>query len=279
MKSLFTILALSMTVGIFAQDAYKSITIDGKTNEPIPYVNIGIKDASTGTVSDHKGRFVLKMHAPNDVVIFSSIGYETLEAVGSELVAMDVVKMKATDYLIPQIEIKARRFDGDEKMFGVKNEKRGLSVGFGGPQLGTEIGAPIYIDRPTYIKSANFVLNHAKGDSLLFRINIYDYQDGKIGEKVLRENVNIAQKQQKGTITVDLTPYDLVLENSVLLSLEWLRDYDELGSKGVTFDTRKSKDLKGIYVRLVSNRAIEQLPFKRKIKPCFYFMGKQSRQH
>lgn len=261
---------------VSAQSTLSGTCLDSDTKEPIPYVNIGIKDQSKGTVSDFDGNFSLMNIDPNWIIVFSTIGYETVQFSGSAFPKEGLISMKSKDYTFDQIEIEASRFDSEERIFGVRNETRGHSIGFGGTQLGTEIGAPIRIDKPTYIKSANFVLNHAKGDSLLFRINIYQLTDEEIGENKLRENILIKQEQRKGTITIDLTPYELILESDVLLSLEWIRNYDEVGNKGITFDTKKGKKLTGTYLRIASGADYKKFKFKTKYSPCFYFVGIQS---
>ena len=55
---------------------------DSETLEPIPYVNIGITDATTGSVSNQNGEFQLIVHDHTDAsqIKLSHIGYETLVA-------------------------------------------------------------------------------------------------------------------------------------------------------------------------------------------------------
>ncbi len=251
--------------------------MDARTKNPIPYVNIGIAGKNIGTVSDEQGNFVLeiKSKAEEEAVTISAIGYETVIVSTDELSRDGTLALKPISYSMDEVEIKATKFDGPEQIFGVKNKARGLSISFESTLLGTEIGTPIPIDQPTYIKSANFVLNHAKGDSILFRINIYAFEDGNIGENLLKENIYIREKQRKGVISIDLTPYSLVLDQDVLLSLEWLRNFDELGNKGITFDTKKGKKLKGIYTKWTSQSDFRIISYNTRKNLCFYFTGKQ----
>jgi len=263
-------------IGLQGQDAYVGTIISEKNGEAIPYVNISYKNSSTGTVSDQEGNFKLKKEIEATDILFSAIGYEPLEMVVTDLMKAENVVLKETAYQIETIKIEATQFEKEAKIFGVKNKGRDKSIAFGNPQLGSEIGALVVINKPTLIKSANFVLNHAKGDSLLFRVNIYDYQNKTIGENLLKENILIQRKQKKGVITVDLSDYNLILENDVLLALEWIRDFDELGNKGITFDTKKTKKLRGVYLRSTKNEDFLKLRFvMKKAKPCFYFMGKE----
>ena len=270
-----------LNIGNFlvAQQIIKGKILDANTNQPIPYVNIGVKNLEMGTVSNVEGYFEFSTATGDYTILCSAIGYESLEILTSALNNDNTIFLHPKAYLIDSINIEAKHFSNEEKMFGEKNETRGKAVGFGSSQLGTEIGALIKIERPTYIKSANFVIVHAKGDRMLFRVNIYKYKDGIITENILTENILIDEKQRKGTISIDLTPYDLVLEHDVLLALEWIQDDKAEGNTGLTFDTKKSKDLKGVYMKLSSLREFEKMPIiKNKLKPCFYFIGKEELQ-
>lgn len=275
-KAILLLLTLFTTFSTFAQITVEGKVVDASTDKAIPFVNIGVKMQAIGTVSDEAGKFTLQVKQASDILSFSSIGYESIDLSAQTLKNQPIIKLVPKNYNIAQIEITASRFGSEDRIFGVRNETRGHSVGFGSRQLGTEIAAPINIEKPTYIKSAHFVINHAKGDSMVFRVNIYDFSNNQIGENILTENIIIRKVQEKGTITVDFTPYDLVLEKPVLLALEWIKDDNGKGNVGLTFDTKKGKGLKGTYLKEVSLGAFKKFPYKPKFNPCFYFIGKQS---
>ncbi len=275
MKIIYLLITLIIgSASLQAQITIKGQTLNAESGESIPYVNIGITAKAKGTVSDFEGKYRLVAET-GDMVTISAIGYKTIDVKAEDLKRTPLIQLESKGYELSTIEIEAQRFKSGEVMLGLKNKTRGLSIGFGSAQLGTEIGALIEVDHPTYIKNANFVLNHAKGDSLLFRVNIYSYKDGKVGDNLLPENVFIKEKQRKGTITVDLSAYNLILDSDVMLSLEWLRNFDEVGNKNITFDTKKSRKLKGVYAKYFSNGTFRKVPFKAKLKPCFYFIGKE----
>lgn len=267
-------LLLGWTGFLHAQTTLRGQVMEAETGDPIPYVNIGVKALAIGTVSNAEGNFELKLPQMDAVVTFSAIGYETLDISAKELQTQQEIALIRKRYQMPLVEVTATQFTED-KIFGERNDKRGLSIGFGSQELGAEIGALIELGAPTLIKSANFVLNHAQGDSIFFRVNIYDYQNEQIGENLLREHILINTAQRKGVITVDLSGYDLVLDGAVLLSLEWIHDDEGKGNMGITFDTKKGKRLKGVYVKHTSLSDFTKLDYKSNLKPCFYFVGKQ----
>ncbi len=256
-----------------AQVAVSGRVTDAATGAPLSYVNIGVPALGLGTVSDADGHFRLEVPDGDQAIVFSAIGYSPVELFAQAVLEKPSVQMAGKRYALPEVQVVASRFAGEDERFGERNEQRGHSVGFGSQQLGTEIGAPIALEGPTYLKSAHFVLNHAKGDSLLFRVNIYDFRDGVVGENLLRENVLIRARQEPGTITVDLTPYELLPDADVLLALEWLRDDEGKGNVGITFDTAKGKNPRGIYVKKTSLAPFAPLAYQGQRKPCFYFVG------
>ncbi len=276
MKSILTISLLLISINaLLAQHTIKGQIIDGKNNQPLSFVNIGIKNSSAGTVSNSDGEFELQVKSMQDTLVFSYIGYQSKKIAVSSISAIAFIRLEPKSYVIDEIEVTSTNFDV-ELILGAKNEdKRGVSIGFADAQLGTELGARIRIEKETLIKSVNFVLNHAKGDSLLFRVNIYNYENKKIGENILKQNIYFKDKQRKGTFSINLEEYDIILNNDVLLSLEWLKDFDESGNKSITFDSKRSKKFGGTYVRNAKINDFIKVPIIRKRKPCIYFIGKQ----
>ncbi|MEI6852813.1 MAG: carboxypeptidase-like regulatory domain-containing protein, partial [Bacteroidota bacterium] len=62
---------------LFSQNTViKGKITDVDSNEPVPFVNIGIKDQHKGTTSDMDGKFELPVTSGEYIILFSSIGYE-----------------------------------------------------------------------------------------------------------------------------------------------------------------------------------------------------------
>lgn len=78
---------LSLTLGLFttltfAQNINVSGTVtDSNSNQPLPGVNILVKDTSKGTTSDFDGNFSINDVSVNSVLVFSYLGYVTQEYV------------------------------------------------------------------------------------------------------------------------------------------------------------------------------------------------------
>lgn len=81
---LFAVLGLMLSQSIYAQPKTVTGTVtDATTNETLPGVNVIIKTTTTGTSTDQNGYYSIDV-APGQVLVFTSLGYETQEVnVGS----------------------------------------------------------------------------------------------------------------------------------------------------------------------------------------------------
>lgn len=79
-KSIIIImLALFSCISIYAQSKKTVSGIVSDDVAPLPGVGVVVKGTTNGTVTDLEGRFVIKEVKPTDVLVFSYIGYESLE--------------------------------------------------------------------------------------------------------------------------------------------------------------------------------------------------------
>lgn len=265
---------------LFSQSSivWQGRLVDARTRQPLPYVNIGVVDGMEGTVSEPSGAFQLSLKTQTARVRFSTIGYQALTIDLAEEPMDSLIALEPEAYLLEAVEIVRSHFDGSLATYGLRNgPERGHSVGFGSSQLGTEFGALIPITDSTWITSAHFELNHAKGDSMYFRVNMYAYDPTTetIGSNLLKDQIIISRPQKPGTLSVDIREYNLVLSAPVLLTLEWIRDDGKGGNQGLTFDVGKDKELSGTFWRMTSQSPLTQLDVKRRYKPCFYLQGKR----
>lgn len=232
---LFVVLLSPIT---FAQSITGKVTNEA-TGEPVPFVNIGILKLGMGTVSNTEGNYTLKHRKGEYKVLFSSIGYEVKEIPLAQLELNAMIKLTPKIEVLEEIEVQADKY-GRDVILGHKLDDKGHSIGFSGRLLGTEIGAHIKVKKEIALRSAHFTVNFTGADSLLFRLNIYDFSDGKVGDKILKDNIIINAPQKRGTYDIDLTQYQLIIKNDVMLSLEWVEDDLGVGNQALMFRSKKS---------------------------------------
>ncbi len=71
--------ALLLVTTVSAQLRITGVVTSAEDNEPIPFANVVVKGTTKGVSTDAEGKFVLENTPANATLIFSSIGYTTLE--------------------------------------------------------------------------------------------------------------------------------------------------------------------------------------------------------
>jgi len=77
-RTLLVVAALSVFSYAFAQRTVQGNVTDKEDNQPLPGVNVLVSGTNNGTATDAEGNFTLTLEDNQDVLIFSFIGYKTL---------------------------------------------------------------------------------------------------------------------------------------------------------------------------------------------------------
>jgi len=77
-KSLFVLIFVFYSLLLHAQMRVGGTVVD-ENGKPLPYVDIGFKGTTIGTISDEKGHFYLQTDKTYPVLVFSYLGYKTRE--------------------------------------------------------------------------------------------------------------------------------------------------------------------------------------------------------
>ena len=79
-KIIIAFVLLSQLVSAQSKGTVKGMLTDGEVNnEPLPFANVFIKGTTIGGTSDFDGNYSLSLNAGNHVLVFSFIGYATVE--------------------------------------------------------------------------------------------------------------------------------------------------------------------------------------------------------
>lgn len=256
------------------QTEYTGIVWDAEFNQAVPYANIGVPGTTKGTVSNLEGVYLISVSSGVDSLVFSSIGYHT------QTIALQYLAENDTVYLMPRV------YEGGEiivrskgykptRSFGNRQKKKGQSFGFETSQKGGQIGSVIHFRDTTLVESAHFGINFTGGDSLLFRVQVYPWDNGVTGESVLPENVLISTVQERGYIHAGLLPYNLHLKGTYLLTLEWLDRSSMIKNEGIRFRAKTVRRKNNTtYLRYNAITEFEQLKYVN-YQLAFYITGKE----
>ena len=201
--------------------------IDSKTEQPLQYVNVGILNQYVGTVTDAEGRFEFEISEEliDDTLKISMIGYKAHELIVKDLNSSGgqlLFKLKEQVSELDEVVLSAKAYK--KKTLGNKTKSKFLSTGFSYDQLGAEMGVRININKQTIVDQFNSHISYNRlSATSIFRLNFYKVKDGKPGANILREQIlTEIQPGQTGVISIDLRPYDLVLEDDIIITLEWV---------------------------------------------------------
>lgn len=223
---------------LYAQTTIFGKITDAEFNEPLPYVNIGIPGAGIGTVSDEAGYYLLEVpnHKINDSLYFSMVGFasqsfkiDQLDGSNEKLLNINF-QPEATS--LKEVVVTSGRWE--QKSIGNTTESKLIVAGFTTNQLGNEVAQFIRVkkQRPTLVQGFWLAIAENTIESVILRLNIYLEEEGFPGENVLQEPIYLELPNDPQTITVDLTPYDIYVEDDFFVSIEWIED---LGVEGLWF--------------------------------------------
>ncbi|MDC1460472.1 carboxypeptidase-like regulatory domain-containing protein [Flavobacteriaceae bacterium] len=243
-----------------AQFILQGRIIDALTKEPLPFVNIGILKKELGTVSNEDGFFFLEVPDvfAKETLRFSMIGFDERDFQVADLEAIllsnnTLVLAEQTTFLEEVVLTAEKKWD--TRVSGNTTTSKLLITGFTSNQLGNEIALFIKVKKtPAYIEGIQFSVVENIYPEVRFRVNVYSSEYRFPDENILKENIFVTLKQSEGIISVDLKEYDILIDDDVFISLEWIDE--DLGSEGLWFSA-------GVFGKSIYARSTSQAEWKK----------------
>jgi hypothetical protein len=220
---------------------YTGKVSDAQNAQAIAYVNIGVEGMDIGTVSDNEGNFTLTL--PDTLqsgrMRFSIVGYEakTFELADFKKQAPPIIRLQPLVFDLPSVAVQSYKLKS--KLLGCQAESPRIGGGFASNNLGSEVGLLIRTKRnPTYLDDFNFCISKNQYDTLFFRLNVYEYKNGLPERNILQQAIYITVTEtKKGWVSVDLAPYNIVVQGDFVIALEWVADFTKGGNiqQGLVF--------------------------------------------
>lgn len=237
MKYNITLLFFLLTFGITAQENSISGEIkDAKNNSNLDYVNIGISDKNTGTISDVKGNFNLKLNdkvTPNDTIIFSHIGFETKKILVSQLKSdHNKIILEPSENTLKEVVVQFKK--PKSKQFG--RSAKGLSLMHANffyamdktidDRLSREKGMQFKIKKDCKVNDFNFNITANDFKTVKFRLNFYKVENDLPSKIIVEKDILFEVKDGfRGLYTLDLKPYDIYLDKEmgeIAVTIQWI---------------------------------------------------------
>ena len=224
------ILSLFLSLPIGAQTFVIGQVIDAATKEPLPYVNIGLLNKNIGTVSDETGYFELEVNTEQnsrDTLRVSMIGFETKSYTLNDFINQNEIEVYLTEKstALDEVILSSKRKKYQTKILGNKTTSKALYAAFTSNKLGNEMGFIVRARKhPMILKKFNISLVENDYGPIKFRLNIYDVLNGLPNKTLLKDNIFIETEESSGIVSLDLTPYEIILDQDFFIAIEWIED-------------------------------------------------------
>ena len=250
---------LSFTV-LNAQHILQGRIIDAFTKEPLHFVNIGVLKKELGTVSNEDGFFFLEVPDlfAKETLRFSMIGFDERDFQVADLEAIllsnNTLVLAEQITFLEEVVLTAEK-KWDTRVSGNSTTSKLLITGFTSNQLGNEIALFVKVKKtPAYIDGIQFSVVENIYPEVRFRVNVYSSDYRFPDENIMKENIFVTLKQSEGLISVDLKEYDILVDDDVFISLEWIDE--DLGSEGLWFSA-------GVFGKSIYARSTSQAEWKK----------------
>ncbi len=231
-KLVFNIFTFLAPILVSAQDTF---LIKGKVlNEnatTLAYANIGIIGTRLGTISNANGAFELYFNETineEQVVRFSYLGYETKDYTIASLRLLNgqAIQLNKTGITLKTVEVRPDLLTA--KVIGHQKTNTSRMTNFSiskkpNQNLGAAIGRRFNIKQPSQLAEFKFYVGGNNFDTIRFRLNIYDIQNGRPHQLLNQTDIiTTLIDHKKGWASINLSDYPLFVKEDVIIALEWI---------------------------------------------------------
>lgn len=203
---------------------------DNDTHEQLAYASVGVKNKKGGGITSRDGAFSIDLSTLTtaDSILFSHIGYETVAyAVGSiDVSKLLEVKLKRQAKELEEFVVKAK-----VEILTIGNTKSsGRFTGWGDYSNSRGRARGLQVEPKAFpLKLTGFVcrVRYNTFDSVKIRINLFKKGEGPNFEQLLQHNIYYTIPKNAKWINVDLTPYSIVIKDTVILAIEWIDSWSD----------------------------------------------------
>lgn len=226
-----TITLLCSLTNVFSQEKTIRGSVLDNLKKPIPYANVGVLNKPIGTVTNNEGEFTLKI---NDSLILDTLKISSLGFKSKELIIKNLLDKKSSDiylesYIEELEEVKISSNNLKSYTEGKEKTKSKNQVFFANPEikninLGCEIGRKFVLNskKPSALEELKFYIKENNFEQIKFRINIYNMQNEIPLNRINKIDIYSEVKNINGWITVNLTDYNIIIKDNVIVTIEWI---------------------------------------------------------
>ena len=227
-KSIVLVCILGSLKGYSQEKIIRGKVFD-ENRKPLSYAAIGIAKTPHGTIADEHGNFVFYLPektGATDTLSVSCVGFNSAQVAVNKL--SDFVEIVLVGQLVRLPEVAVLVKTPETKIIGCTREMTFLNCNFAignkpGQNLGSEIGRKFFLKGKKYLVRKLNVYSRSNFDTVLFRVNVYSLKNGLPDKSLLNESIILKLIKPKiGWTSVDLAAYQLVYDQNIVVSLQWI---------------------------------------------------------
>ncbi|MCF2501271.1 carboxypeptidase-like regulatory domain-containing protein [Dyadobacter chenhuakuii] len=266
---------ISLPITLLGQ-SFKGTVSDAVNAKPLPYASIGVKAKSIGGIADADGRFdiAISKAAPTDTIIVSYLGYASVKIIKREI-SQSAYQIKLSPGALQLHEVIAQ---GKREIIPIGNQKAsGQYTGWGDykSSRGRLRGVAIETNElPLKLAKFKMHMDACEFDSVRFRLHILPLAGGYSGNlkaELINENIFFNVNKGQKWVSVDLAPYNLVIDENIVVAVEWLDAWVKEEERDESYKLTISLSRKEGYMFIRNTPQEPFLPTKSKFSPTMYF--------
>ncbi|GAA3940860.1 hypothetical protein GCM10022406_26030 [Hymenobacter algoricola] len=220
--------------------AAQSLLLEGQVRDqvsqaPVPFATLGIQQQPLGSVADAQGRFHFRV--PTTLLasgavqlVVSCVGF-TPAAVpvaafraGPQTVQLRAAAVELGDVTVRPGNVTTKTF-GRTGASAFMVARMYTEPALEQDELGKEQGTILDLDPDCRLRELRFHVAFNRFQRVRFRLNLYAVQAGRPAAPVPHPDILFEVTQPRGWVSVDLTPYRILLQNhrQVAVTLQWLQ--------------------------------------------------------
>jgi hypothetical protein len=268
-------LLIGFPIAMFGQ-SFKGIITDNQSATPLPYASIGVKDKSIGGIADSKGRFYIDIAGATstDTIVVSYLGYESKTFVKRDILQSDYkIKLVPGALQLREVVAKGKR----ETIIIGNNKATGQYTGWGDytSSRGRLRGVAIKTtETPLKLDKFNMHMAACEFDSVRFRLHILPLEANQLTNlyaELIDENIFFNAYKAQKWVSVNLIPYNLVIDQNVIVAVEWVDAWVKKETRNESYQltislSRQDGDM---YIRQTPEEPF--LAIRSKFTPTIYF--------
>ncbi|WP_044207492.1 carboxypeptidase-like regulatory domain-containing protein [Flammeovirga sp. OC4] len=202
-------------------------SIKSTTKEHVEYAAVGIVNSEYGTITNHYGYFELSFPpsiSEDAILTIQHVGYEKLEVPLKQFILHPNVIVTPKESVLDEVIVLDKKEQFKRKILGDKGKTNESGFVYGGKE-GTEIAKRFDTkNKKVFINNVGTFVSNREGKKFKLLVHLYeeDTQTGLPGRSLLKKQVVLESKLERGWVNVDLSEQNIITNQPFYVAFQWI---------------------------------------------------------